>query len=186
MNPGTTAFAPLNAPNRKQTQIYYRKESYSAFPHVIRLGGDELLMAFREAPVQKAGGIRHTHPRSVITVVRSYDTGQTWDVENATQVGAGGGQEFGLIDLGKGRIGGALAAHEVAPQNEAKRSGLPWTHEHEYPFGNVGGLWCWSDNNGLTWPVRRCRCLCLFRWRNNSNVPTCRNRQFSATARLAC
>ena len=153
MSKKNASFAPLNAPNRKQSQIYYRKASYSAFPHVIRLGGEEFLMAFREAPVQKDGEVRHTHPRSVITVVRSDDAGQTWDTENATQVAAGGGQEFGLIDLGKGKIGGALAAHEVAPEREAERSGLQWTHEREYPFGNVGGLWCWSDNHGLTWPV---------------------------------
>ena len=150
-----STFAPLKAPKQKQTQIYYRKESYSAFPHVIRLDGDEFLLAFREAPVQKVGGIRHTHPRSLITLIRSYDAGQSWDLENGTQVGAGGGQEFGLINLGKGKIGGALAAHEVAPEREAKRSRLPWHHEREYPFANVGGLWCWSDNHGLTWPLHQ-------------------------------
>jgi sialidase-1 len=139
------------APQARQTQIFYDRFSYSAFPHVIHLEGDELLLAFRQAPREKA--VRHTHPRSLITLVRSYDLGASWDLDNAGQMAAGGGQELGLIYLGDGKVGGALAAHEVVPVHEAERSGISHQHAHEYPFRNVGALWCWSDNYGLTWRV---------------------------------
>lgn len=140
------------APRGRQTRIFYDARSYSAFPHVVRLEGNELLLAFRQAPRHPAG-VRHTDPRSIITVIRSPDVGETWHVDDAAQLAAGGGQEFGLLYLGKGRVGGALAAHEVFPESEAERSGVPWTHPREYPFRSVGALWCWSDNFGLTWRV---------------------------------
>ena len=139
------------APRRRQLQISYDRQSYSAFPHVVRLDGDELLLAFRQAPREER--VRHTHPRSIITVIRSPDLGRTWLTEDAAQLAAGGGQELGLIYLGGGRVGGALAAHEVVPVAEGERAGIRRHHEHEYPFRNVGALWCWSDNHGLTWRV---------------------------------
>ena len=51
--------------------------------------------------------------------------GETWDLENAGQLAAGGGQEFAPIYLGYGRVGGLLAMHEVVPVKEAKRSSIP-------------------------------------------------------------
>lgn len=148
-NSTTVPFAPQPAPKARQTSIFYERNSYSAFPHVIQLEDEELLIAFRQAPRQEI--VRHTHPRSVITVIRSYDGGQRWDTENAGQLAAGGGQELGLIYLGHGKVGGALAVHEVVPVAEAKRSGVPHLHDNEYPFSNLGALWCWSENYGLTW-----------------------------------
>ena len=138
-------------PAIRQLDVLFEKEAYTAFPHVIRLDGDELLMAFRQAPSQER--VRHTHPRSVITIIRSYDLGETWDIENAAQMAAGGGQEFAPIHLGKGVVGGLLAAHEVVPVREGHRARIPRLHQHEYPFSNVGGFWCWSNNFGLTWPL---------------------------------
>ncbi len=149
-----TAFEFSKAPKAKQTRIYSESRSYSAFPHVVRLEGDELLLAFRQAPRHPAG-VRHTDPKSIITVIRSPDAGKTWNVDEAAQLAAGGGQEFGLLYLGGGRVGGALAAHEVFPESEAERSGVPWTHPREFPFRSVGAVWCWSDNYGLTWRVDR-------------------------------
>lgn len=149
-----TSFEFSKAPRARQTKIFYDKGSYSAFPHVTKMEGDELLLAFRQAP-RHPSGVRHTHPRSIITVIRSPDNGQTWQGDDASQLAAGGGQEFGLIYLGKGRVGGALAAHEVFPESEAERSNIPWTHPREYPFRSVGAVWCWSDNYGLTWRVDR-------------------------------
>ena len=58
----------------RQTDILFDPTSYTAFPHVVRLDGDELLIAFRQAPRQEQ--VRHTHPRSVITVMRSYGPGR--------------------------------------------------------------------------------------------------------------
>ena len=135
--------------NVQQTDILYDAASYTAFPHVVRLNDGELLIAFRQAPREER--VRHTHPRSVITVMRSYDLGQTWDAKHATQLAAGGGQELALIALGEGKVGGLLAMHEVVPVSEAKRAKLAHLHPHEYPFGGVGGFWCWSDNDGLSW-----------------------------------
>ena len=139
--------------NVKQADVLFDSSTYTAFPHVIRLDGDELLMAFRQAPREKRN--RHTHPRSIITVMRSYDRGSTWDINGASQLAAGGGQEFAPIYLGKGVVGGLLAMHEVVPVREAKRSGIPHRHRHEYPFGNVGGFWSLSKNHGLTWPLHQ-------------------------------
>jgi hypothetical protein len=150
----TASFKFNKAPKARQTRIYSDPQSYSAFPHVVQLEGEELLLAFRQAPRHPAG-VRHTDPRSIITVIRSPDAGHTWNVGDAAQLAAGGGQEFGLIYLGKGHVGGALAAHEVFPESEAERSGVPWTHPREFPFRNVGALWCWSDNYGITWRVDR-------------------------------
>ena len=62
------------APEARQTDIYYDDRSYSAFPHVVRLGGTELLIAFRQAPRKDV--IYHTHPRSVITVMS--ERGWVW------------------------------------------------------------------------------------------------------------
>ncbi len=138
-------------PSVRQIDVLFDSENYIAFPHVERLDGDELLMAFRQAPSQDR--VRHTHPRSVITVIRSYDLGETWDIENAGQLAAGGGQEFAPIYLGDGVVGGLLAMHEVVPVRESSRTSIPHVHEHEYPFRNVGGFWCWSNNSGLTWSL---------------------------------
>ena len=129
-------------PKVRQIDVLFDSANYTAFPHVVRLDGDELLVAFRQAPAQKQ--VRHTHPRSVITVIRSYDLGETWDIENAGQLAAGGGQEFAPIYLGDGVVGGLLATHEVVPVKESKRTGVPHIHKHEYPFRDVGGFWCWS------------------------------------------
>ena len=156
-------FSPRPAPAARQTRLFYDPASYSAFPHVIRMEGDELLVAFRQAP--KVDGIRHTHPRSIITLIRSYDLGESWQVDAASQMGAGGGQELGLIYLGGGKVGGALAAHEVVHWHETERIAFRDPPRKEYPYiggspdtsipafaySNVGALWCWSDNYGLTW-----------------------------------
>ena len=138
------------APSTEQIDILYDPAQYTAFPHVIRLEGDELLMAFRQAPA-RAKQIRHTHPRSVITVMRSYDLGRTWDTANAGQLAAGGGQEFAPIYLGNGKVAGALAWHEVAPEHEGDRAGLPREHGDEYPFRTPGDYWARSNNFGFTW-----------------------------------
>ena len=135
----------------RQIDVLFDAATYTAFPHVVRLDGHELLMAFRQAPRQER--VRHTHPRSVITVIRSYDLGETWDIEDAGQLAAGGGQEFAPIYLGGGVVGGLLAMHEVVPVEESERTSIPHTHKHEYPFRNVGGFWCWSSNFGLTWQL---------------------------------
>ena len=135
----------------RQIDVLFDAATYTAFPHVVRLDGHELLMAFRQAPRQER--VRHTHPRSVITVIRSYDLGETWDIEDAGQLAAGGGQEFAPIYQGDGIVGGLLAMHEVVPVKESQRSSIPHTHKHEYPYRNVGGFWCWSNNFGLTWQL---------------------------------
>jgi hypothetical protein len=156
-------FSPRPAPAARQTRLFYDPASYSAFPHVIRMERDELLVAFRQAP--KVEGIRHTHPRSIITLIRSYDLGESWQIDAASQMGAGGGQELGLIYLGGGKVGGALAAHEVVHWHETERIAFRDPPRKEYPYiggspdtsippfaySNVGALWCWSDNYGLTW-----------------------------------
>lgn len=153
-----TQLEVLPAPARRHTDIFFDALSYSAFPHVVSLEGKELLLAFRQAPCQAV--IRHTHPRSVITVMRSYVLGESWDIANATQLGAGGGQEFGMLYLGNGVVGGALAKHGVAPMAESKRAGVP-THPHEYPFGLNGGYWALSRNYGFTWQIEDFRVVDL-------------------------
>ena len=130
----TDTFA--SAPASQQSRIFYDSRSYSAFPHVIRLEGAELLLAFRQAPRQDI--VRHTHPRSVITVIRSHDLGKTWEKEDATQLAAGGGQELGLIYLGGGRVGGALAAHEVVPVDEGARAGLVIDRRNHSSINQLG------------------------------------------------
>ena len=112
-----------SAPASQQSRIFYDSRSYSAFPHGNRLEDDELLLAFRQAPRQDI--VRHTHPRSVITVIRSYDLGKTWQTEDATQLAAGGGQELGLIYLGQGKVGGALAAVARDLRRKLRRAGGP-------------------------------------------------------------
>jgi len=145
----------LPAPQARQMDICFDDACYTAFPHVVRLEGQELLIAFRQAPREER--VRHTHPRSIITVMRSYDAGQTWDHEGATQLAAGGGQEFGLLYLGDGKVAGALAYHEVVPLREEARSGIPHDFAHEYPFRTPGTFWAWSDTHGLTWPPHQVR-----------------------------
>lgn len=144
------------APSAAQVDIYVRPGQYSAFPHLIRLKGDELLMAFREAPQEE--GIHHTHQRSIITLIRSRDAGASWDVEQASQLGAGGGQEFALISLEGGRVAGALAWHDVVPVSEAARTGIPHLDAGEYPYRSGGTMWLWSDTFGYTWPPHQ---VCL-------------------------
>lgn len=129
--------------------IWFDPAMYSAFPNLVRLDGDELLLTFRQAPVTPQ--IHHTHPRSIVTVARSYDLGKTWDMANATQVAAGGGQELATLYLGNGLVVGALAWHSVVHEREEKRSGLK-TAEGEYRFGTPGTLWAWSTDHGLSWP----------------------------------
>ncbi|NLG29246.1 MAG: hypothetical protein GX557_15155, partial [Chloroflexi bacterium] len=121
----------IAAPHARQSDILFDATQYSAFPYILRLEGDELLLSFRQAPRQSP--IRHTHPRSVGTVLRSYDLGETWDAANATQLAAGGGGGVAMLYRGAGRVVAALAKHSVAPPHEAERAGLP-PHPHEYPF----------------------------------------------------
>lgn len=147
-----------SAPEARQTDILFDERCYSAFPHLVSLGGSELLIAFRQAPRQDV--IRHTHLRSVITVMRSYDLGESWDVDNATQLAAGGGQEFGMVVLGPGVVGGALAKHGVAPMAASERAGFQ-QQQHEYPFGLNGGYWAVSRNYGLTWQIEDFRVVDL-------------------------
>ena len=141
-----------DAPDAEQVDILFDPANYSAFPHVVQLGNDELLIAFRQAPAMEI--VRHTHPRSIITVMRSYDLGRTWDADGAAQLGAGGGQEMGILYLGQGRVVGALAKHQVAPWKEAERSGLRAHHTREHPFEIEGTFWVWSDNYGITWRLQ--------------------------------
>ena len=138
-------------PAVRQIDVLFDPANYAAFPHVVRLDGDELLMALRQAPRQEQ--VRHTHPRSVITVIRSYDLGETWDADNAGHLAAGGGQEFAPIHMGNRVVGGLLAMHEVVPIRESQRASIPHNHSREHPFRNVGGFWCWSNNHGLTWQL---------------------------------
>ena len=152
MSTSETDFTFRPAPKAHQTDILFDRGTYTAFPHVVRLDGDELLMAFRQAPREER--VRHTHPRSIITVIRSKDLGESWDIDEASQLGAGGGQEFALLHLGKGKVGGALAMHEVVLAKESERAGIPLTHQHEHAFGNTGAYWCWSRNFGLTWRLQ--------------------------------
>lgn len=142
-------FTFSKAPATKQIDILFDRANYTAFPHVVRLAGDELLVAFRQAPREER--IRHTHPRSIISVVRSPDLGESWAVEWASQLGAGGGQEFAPIALGRGKVGGALAMHEVVGAADAERAGIAMRHPHEHAYGNTGAYWCWSRNHGFTW-----------------------------------
>lgn len=146
-------FATAPAPSAEQQDILFDPATYTAFPYLVRLDGDELLLSFRQAP--REAHIQHTHPRSVGTVMRSYDLGQHWDVENATQVGAGGGGGIVMLYLGDGLVAGALPRHSVAPRHEAARAGLR-VHPHEYPFGLDGTYWVWSNNWGLLWPLVNC------------------------------
>jgi len=147
LNDSQFCFSP--APDAQQTDILFDRTMYTAFPHVARLDGDEFLMAFRQAPREER--VRHTHPRSIITVSRSKDLGKSWDVEGVSQLAAGGGQEFSPIYLGAGKVGGALAMHEVVSVDESERTGIPQLHENEYAYGNTGAYWCWSRTYGLTW-----------------------------------
>ena len=39
-------------PKVRQIDVLFDSANYTAFPHVVRLDGDELLMAFRQAPAQ--------------------------------------------------------------------------------------------------------------------------------------
>ena len=142
----------IAAPDARQYDVLFDAAAYSAFPHIVRLEGDELLLACRQAPREEA--VRHTHPRSVVTVLRSYDLGESWVTANATQLAAGGGQELALLYLGAGRVVGALAKHAVVPRREAQRARLA-PHPHEYPYGLQGGYWVWSDDWGLTWPLEQ-------------------------------
>lgn len=137
------------APKARQRSIVFDSRTYTAFPQLTRLDGDELLMAYREAPRTEI--IRHAHYRSVVTIVRSYDAGQTWELEEATQIAAGGGGGLALVYLGGGRVGGALAWHAVVPQREKGRAGLPQPHHDEYPTDYYGTYWALSENYGLTW-----------------------------------
>ncbi len=152
MNPTHEDFIFQPARHARQKDILFDRATYTAFPHVVRLDGDELLLAFRQAPREER--IRHTHPRSIITVLRSKDLGETWQTEVASQLGAGGGQEFAMIRLGKGKVTGALAMHEVVPQDESVRASIPVAHQHEYAYSNAGAYWCWSRNFGLTWRLQ--------------------------------
>lgn len=149
MSVGDETFRVRRAPGARQVDILFDPTQYSAFPHVVRLDGDELLLAFRQAPKQDV--VRHTHPRSVITVIRSPDLGETWDVGSASQLGAGGGQEFSLLYLGKGVVAGPLAKHVVVPRSESGRARIPVTHAHEYAFTSTGVYWARSDSWGLAW-----------------------------------
>ena len=153
------------APEAEQVDILFDPECYTAFPHVVQLGGRELLIAFRQAPREPVG-YTHVHPRSIITVMRSYDNGHWWDAEGATQVGAGGGQELGLLYLGDGVVGGALAKHRVVPRGEGERAGMAASRPTSYPYRLEGGYWVWSDDYGLTWPL--CNATCL-----HANIQPC-------------
>ena len=144
-----TTLRVCRAPQARHRDILFDSRQYTAFPHVARLDGDELLLAFRQAPRQDE--VRHTHPRSIITVVRSPDRGQTWDIENASQLAAGGGQELGLMYLGGGRVVGALAKHVVVAPAEGDRARIAATHPHEYCYDSVGTYWVSSRDWGLTW-----------------------------------
>ena len=135
--------------NSSQIDIYFEMDRYSAFPHLIRIQGEELLVSFREAP--RVNGIQHTHPRSIITLIRSYDGGLTWDKKNTSQMGAGGGQELSLVSLGGEHVAGALAWHEVVQTNETIRTGIPQVYPAEFPFRTPGAFWAWSKTFGLTW-----------------------------------
>lgn len=142
-----------------QSDILFDAATYSAFPHVIRLQGDELLLSLRQAPVTRS--FHHAHPQSIVTVIRSYDAGGSWDLGGATQVAAGGGQELGLIYLGNGVVGGNLAAHEVVREMEAERAAgyaIEAGDESSQPdivtaYSNQRASWVWSTNYGLTWPL---------------------------------
>jgi len=64
---GDTSITVKTPPDVRPIDVLFDPATYTPFPHVVRLDGDELLMTFRQAPRQKQ--LRHTHPCSVITVV---------------------------------------------------------------------------------------------------------------------
>jgi hypothetical protein len=138
----------------RQTDILYDAAQYSAFPHLVSLGGGELLLSLRQAPATPFLG--HTHPRSLVTLVRSKDSGRSWLLDEATQMGAGGGQELGLLSLGNGVVGGCFAAHEVAPASERVHDPARFTSvERGNVYGNQAAAWVWSSNRGLSWPLQQ-------------------------------
>jgi hypothetical protein len=139
------------APAARQVDILFDPACYTAFPHIARLEGAELLLAFRQAP--REDRVFHHHPRSIITVVRSPDLGASWKLGEASQLAAGGGQELGLLYLGHGLVVGALAQHQVAANYEAPRTRMEPDKYPKFGLRNGGVYWTWSDDYGLTWPL---------------------------------
>jgi hypothetical protein len=60
--------------------IYKDDQFFCAFPSVVRLLNDELLVAFRRAPDRRVygGQCAHSDPNSQLVLVRSLDEGKTW------------------------------------------------------------------------------------------------------------
>jgi hypothetical protein len=106
---GVTAFAePVTVQKVKDIVIYRDDLFHTAFPSVVRLPDQSLLLAFRRAPERRALGGKetfHVDPNSYLVGVRSRDNGEHWSEPELIYAHPfGGSQDPCLIALRDGTL----------------------------------------------------------------------------------
>jgi len=139
----------------EHTIIYKDKNLYCAFPDIAKLQNGELLVAFREAPGRKI--VSHHDPQSKAVMVRSKDSGRTWEEKTIIYADEDGIQDPSIMQLKDGTLLSSFFKWRFSKNKEdLEGSGQIYdVSSLSFPEGgwtaDIGTFVVRSEDSGRTW-----------------------------------
>lgn len=137
--------------------IYRDEKLYCAFPDVVKLQNNDLLVSFREAPRRKIKIITHLDPESKAVLLRSRDGGATWGDRMVIYKDADGIQDPSIMQMRDGTILSNFFKWRFAREKESLGDLEPKCDVSKYGFlgtpwpAIVGTFVTHSLDGGKTW-----------------------------------
>ncbi len=142
-------------------EIWKETDRYCSFPHIVRMPGGTLAVAFRRASkfsadAAKAGVATHHDPESSIELIESADEGMTWPAETLRTIYRSpsyGVNDPSLTVLRDGTLACRVVALDIRPSRGATPTGRLFSHrvEHGLVTTVVGNVVLRSTDGARSW-----------------------------------